>query len=68
MQTINRRLKIAGRHDDLNLYAYEPHTWVKVDGWGPQGIELGMGQIVVVDADGLHYLNRSQKQDWHVVR
>lgn len=50
------------------LYAYEPHTWVKVDGWGPQGIELGMGQIVVVDADGLHYLNRSQKQDWHVVR
>ena len=50
------------------LYAYEPHTWVQVDGWGPQGIELGMGQIVVADADGLHYLNRSQQKDWHVVR
>lgn len=50
------------------LYAYEPHTWVEVDGWGSRGIELGMGQIVVVDEDGLHYLNRSQQKDWHVVR
>jgi len=50
------------------LYAFEPHTWVTVSGWGEHGVELGMGQIVVVDEDGLHYLNRSQQSEWHVVR
>jgi len=50
------------------LYAFEPHTWVAVSGWGKSGVELGMGQIVVVDDAGLHYLDRSQQSDWHVVR
>ncbi|MBT5219229.1 MAG: M24 family metallopeptidase [Woeseia sp.] len=50
------------------LYAFEPHTWVAVRGWGDHGVELGMGQIVVVDDAGLQYLNRSQKSKWHVVR
>jgi len=41
---------------------------VTVSGWGDKGVELGMGQIVVVDDDGLQYLNRSQQSEWHIVR
>ena len=50
------------------LYAFEPHTRVRVDGWGEAGVELGIGQIVVVDESGLHYLNRPQASEWHIVR
>ncbi len=50
------------------LYAFEPHTSVAVAGWGEHGVELGIGQIVVVRKDGLEYLERPQVRDWHVVR
>lgn len=50
------------------LYAFEPHTSVAVAGWPEEGVELGMGQIVVVDEDGLRYLDRSQQTQWHIVK
>jgi hypothetical protein len=50
------------------LYAFEPHTRVAVSGWSERGVELGMGQIVVVRENGLEYLDRSQQSQWHVVR
>ena len=50
------------------LYAFEPHTRVAVPGWSERGVELGMGQIVVVRENGLEYLDRSQQSQWHVVR
>jgi len=50
------------------LYAFEPHTRVAVMGWPEQGVELGMGQIVVMREDGLEYLSRSQQSEWHVIK
>ena len=51
------------------LYAFEPHTRVAVPGWGDNGVELGVGQIALVTADGLSYLSRAQPGDaWHVIR
>jgi len=50
------------------LYAFEPHTRVAVTGWPEQGVELGMGQIVVMREDGLEYLDRSQQSEWHVIK
>lgn len=50
------------------MYAYEPHTRVRVTGWGEPGVELGLGQMAVFTETGLHYLNRVQENAWHVVR
>ena len=50
------------------LYAFEPHTRVAVDGWGPNGVEIGIGQIVVVSENGLEYLNRPQYSKWHIIK
>lgn len=49
------------------LYAFEPHTRVKVDGW-KDGVELGIGQITIFDEDGLNYLYRPQEKDWHIIK
>jgi len=50
------------------LYAFEPHAHVSVPGWGEEGVELGMGQIVAFTEEGIDYLARSQQTLWHVVR
>ncbi|HJO05077.1 MAG TPA: hypothetical protein QGG47_14010 [Acidobacteriota bacterium] len=50
------------------LYAFEPHTSVAVDGWGEQGVELGIGQIAWFDGKELRYLDRPQESQWHVIR
>jgi hypothetical protein len=50
------------------LYAFEPHTSVAVPGWPEHGVELGMGQIVVMLENGLDYLDRSQQSQWHIVK
>jgi hypothetical protein len=50
------------------LYAFEPHAYVSAPGWGENGIELGMGQIVAFTKQGIDYLARSQQSHWHVVR
>jgi methionine aminopeptidase len=50
------------------LYAFEPHAHVSVSGWGEDGVELGMGQIVAFTKKGIGYLARSQQSQWHVVR
>lgn len=50
------------------LYAFEPHTRINVDGWGPNGVEIGIGQIVVFSEGGLRYLNRPQNSKWHIVK
>jgi hypothetical protein len=50
------------------LYAFEPHTSVAVPGWSEHGVELGMGQIVVMRENGLDYLDRSQQSQWHIVK
>lgn len=50
------------------LYAFEPHTSVAVEGWGEQGVELGIGQIAVFTEDGFRYLDRPQKTEWHVIK
>jgi hypothetical protein len=50
------------------LYAFEPHAHVIVPGWGEEGVELGMGQIVAFTEEGINYLARSQQTLWHVVR
>ena len=50
------------------LYAFEPHTTVSVPGWGPRGVELGLGQIVAFTPDGFRYLARAQKAEWHLIR
>jgi len=50
------------------LYAFEPHAYVSAPGWGENGIELGMGQIVAFTEQGIDYLARSQQSNWHVVR
>jgi hypothetical protein len=62
---------IVGNHHKLfvdTLYAFEPHTRVAVPGWGPSGIELGIGQIAIMTPDGLRYLDRPQESEWHVVK
>jgi hypothetical protein len=62
---------IVGNHHKLyvnTLYAFEPHTRVAVPGWGPDGIELGIGQIAVMTPDGLRYLDRPQESEWHVIK
>jgi len=62
---------IVGNHHKLyvdTLYAFEPHTRVAVPGWGPEGIELGIGQITVMTPDGLRYLDRPQESEWHVIK
>ena len=50
------------------LYAFEPHTSVAVPGWPEHGVEIGMGQIVVMRETGLDYLDRSQQSEWHIVK
>ncbi len=50
------------------MYAYEPHTRVKVAGWGEAGVELGIGQMAVFTEAGLEYLNRVQNNTWHVIK
>lgn len=50
------------------LYAFEPHAHVSASGWGENGVELGMGQIVAFTDNGIVYLARSQQNQWHVVR
>jgi hypothetical protein len=50
------------------MYAYEPHTRVKVAGWGDAGVELGIGQMAVFTEAGLEYLNRVQNNTWHVIK
>jgi len=51
------------------VYAFEPHTRVAVEGWGNDGVELGVGQIAVFTEEGLRYLDRAQPADlWHVIR
>lgn len=50
------------------LYAFEPHTRVAVPQWGERGVELGIGQIVAFTEDGLRYLDRPQKTEWHVIK
>ena len=62
---------IVGNHHKLyvdTLYAFEPHTRVAVPGWGPDGIELGIGQIAVMTPEGLRYLDRPQESEWHVIK
>ena len=49
------------------LYAFEPHTNVAVPGWGPRGLEIGIGQIAVFTENGLEYLDRPMLE-WHVVK
>ena len=49
------------------LYAFEPHISVAVPGWGPEGVELGLGQIVAFTPEGLRYLARAQEVEWHVI-
>ena len=49
------------------LYAFEPHISVAVPGWGPEGVELGLGQIVAFTPDGFRYLARAQEVEWHVI-
>ena len=50
------------------LYAFEPHTRIDVEGWGPIGVEIGIGQIVVFSEVGVRYLNRPQNSKWHVIK
>jgi hypothetical protein len=50
------------------FYAFEPHTSIAVSGWGEHGLELGIGQIVVFEKEGLRYLDRPQNANWHVVK
>jgi hypothetical protein len=50
------------------LYAFEPHTRIDVEGWGPTGVEIGIGQIVVFSEEGVRYLNRPQNSKWHVIK
>ncbi len=50
------------------LYAFEPHTRIDVEGWGPNGVEIGIGQIVVFSEVGVRYLNRPQNSKWHVIK
>ena len=67
-----KRHKIVRNEHRLHyntLYAFEPHTWVAVPGWGEGGVELGIGQIAVFTENGLRYLDRPQAGDqWHVIR
>ncbi len=42
------------------MYAYEPHTRVRVPGWGETGVELGIGQMTVFTENGMEYLDRPQ--------
>ena len=49
------------------FYAFEPHTTIKVPGWGEQGLEIGVGQITVFTENGLEYLDRAQTE-WHVIK
>jgi hypothetical protein len=42
------------------MYAYEPHTRVRVPGWGEAGVELGIGQMTVFTEEGMEYLDRPQ--------
>lgn len=67
-----KRHKVVGDQHPLHadtLYAFEPHTRVAIPGWGEKGLELGLGQIALVDDEGLHYLDRAQPRDeWHVIR
>jgi len=50
------------------LYAFEPHTRIAVEGWGPEGVELGLGQIVAFTPDGFRYLARAQESRWHIIQ
>jgi hypothetical protein len=50
------------------LYAFEPHTRIDVEGWGPIGVEIGIGQIVVFSEERVRYLNRPQNSKWHVIK
>jgi hypothetical protein len=50
------------------LYAFEPHIRVAVEGWGPEGVELGLGQIIAFTPDGFRYLARAQETQWHTIR
>lgn len=67
-----KRHLVVGNEHPLHtetLYAFEPHTRVAVSGWGDRGVELGIGQIALLDEDGLHYLDRAQAgAGWHVIR
>ena len=67
-----KRHKIVSNEHRLHYntpYAFEPHTWVAVPGWGERGVELGIGQIAVFTEEGLRYLDRPQAGDqWHVIR
>ena len=49
------------------IHAFEPHTSVKVDGWGEHGVEVGVGQLAVFTENGLEYLDRPNVE-WHVVK
>jgi len=49
------------------MYAFEPHTRVAVPGW-KHGVELGIGEITYFNKEGLQYMARPQKTEWHVVK
>jgi hypothetical protein len=49
------------------MYAFEPHTRVAVPGW-KHGVELGIGEITYFNEEGLQYMARPQKTEWHVVK
>ncbi len=49
------------------IYAFEPHTSVRVDGWGEHGVEVGVGQLAIFTENGLEYLDRPNVE-WYVVK
>jgi Xaa-Pro aminopeptidase len=49
------------------IYAFEPDTRVKVDGWDEDGLEIGVNQLAIFTENGLEYLDRPML-DWHVVK
>ncbi len=49
------------------IYAFEPDTRVKVDGWDEHGVEVGINQLAIFTENGLEYLDRAMLE-WHVVK